>query len=691
MRRFFIRGILNLIGIALCCAAAQAAQTNESFAITAVSAPTPPKIDGTLDDPAWKNAAHVNLGWDFSFQRPAEQVTDAYLLIDAKYLYVGFRAKQREAIVATQHTNDQPMPADDVVRVYVWPAGEHGNEYGFIANPAGTRYEFSSENTAFSPVWDAVAKPTPDGYIVTERIPISVMRGDGRSTWRVQFDRRVRASNQVVEWAHDPAQGGTDASIYSGFLNGMGIASRNARTKPRLALYGLGEIASQDLGGSTSRMGADLSVPITQTSSFVATFHPDYSNVELDQQSISPTAFPRRFSEVRPFFTQGSGFYNNFNCNDCLNTPLLYTPNIPTPRDGYAVEGKQGNFTFGGFDARGTQRNDNAQALSWQTNDKRDEVLYQRVGVDYPGVHDVADYYQAVVGNYHNFNAYGTVGNEQGNTITDAGGGRYREYGLNFYTPKSGLFAAYHEVGTQYAPPDSFVQINDVKGPTVYAFREFDYGPHSFVQNVTLSQDFGRFIDHTGARNYAYDSSSLTINTRTQWTLGVTTGDAFLRFGTNPGGETNQNGLSLSYGANTSTPQTVTYNVGRFGDGFLRSTSLLGTIRLTQRGTLSLTAYRTDQRLDDGSRNIQWLERASIGYQIGPGQSVALGWRKIIGTGPSFFDTPDFINATNFSGAYYRRFKAYELYFAYGSPNRLDTQHDILLKLIRYFGAEKGT
>jgi len=129
------------------------------------------------------------------------------------------------------------------------------------------------------------------------------MRGDGRSIWRVQFDRRIRAANEVTEWAYDSAQGGTDQSIYAGYLHGMEIAARNARTKPRVAVYGLGEYAPAYLGGSTSRTGVDLSLPITQTSSFVATFHPDYSNVELDQQSISPTAFPRRFSEVRQFFS----------------------------------------------------------------------------------------------------------------------------------------------------------------------------------------------------------------------------------------------------------------------------------------------------------------------------------------------------------------------------------------------------
>src|SRR5581483_6952629 len=146
----------------------------------------------TLNDPAWKNAAHVQLSWDFAFQRTAEEETDAYVLVDAKYLYIAFVAKQKQPLVATQHQNDQPMATDDVVRVYLWPAGDSGNEYGLAANPIATRYAFSTENTAFSPAWFAAATEQSGGYVVTERIPLNIMRGDGRGVWRLQFDRRIR-------------------------------------------------------------------------------------------------------------------------------------------------------------------------------------------------------------------------------------------------------------------------------------------------------------------------------------------------------------------------------------------------------------------------------------------------------------------------------------------------------------------
>jgi hypothetical protein len=652
---------------------------------------TAPKIDGTLNDPAWKTAARVQLDWDFTFRRSADERTDAYLLVDTRYLYVAFVAKQHEPITATQHTNDQGLSSDDAVTIYLWPTGNAGIEYGFEANPAGTRYAFSTENTAFAPSWEAAATTLPGEYIVTERIPLGVMRGDGRATWRIQFARTIRAANQTLEWAHNLAQGNPDTSLYAGYVGGMSVAARNTRTKPRVAVYGLGEYGSPTSGLSTSRAGADIALPITPTASFVGTFHPDYSNVELDQQSISPTAFQRRYQEVRPFFTQGANYYNDMNCNDCLNWPLLYTPAIPTPRDGYAIEGTQGTFTFGGFDAVGNGRTDIAQSVRWRTPDQHDSVMYQSVNVDIPGLQDRATYVQGVVGNAHNFSTYVTLGDESGSLVPDVGEGRYREYGVNLYTPKSGIFAAWHDVGSEYAPLDAFNQVNDVRGPSIYFYRVYDNSPHSFIQSIEPSIDYARFVDSKGDENYAYDSLYLSFMTRNQWSLLLTTGSQYLRFPNTPGGLTNQNGFVLSYGSNTSAPSSFTYNVGRFGAGDLQSTDLQTAVRVRRFGTLSLEAYHTDDLLDTGARLQQWLERVSFAYQIGPRQSIALGWRRIIGTGPTFFTPPQFIDATNFSLAYYRRFHDAELYFAYGTPNQLNTQHDLLLKLIRYIGAEKGT
>jgi hypothetical protein len=686
---------------------ARADATQFAVGITHVDAD--PKIDGTIDDPLWLKATHVSLTWDYQFRRPASEKTDAYIMSDAGAIYVAIVAQQSEPITATLHTNDVALAADDLVRVYLWPGGDHGFEYFFVSNPIGTHNEYSSENSAFTPAWTSVGKRTPTGYIITMRIPLNVMRGDGRSTWRLQFERLIHVTNQDFEWAHDPSQSSVDNSTFVGYMSGMHAVTASTRTKPRVGVYALGQIASASAGGDTSHMGADIALPITDTASLFSTIHPDYSNVDLDQQTISPTAFNRQFSEVRPFFTQGSNFYNTFNCNDCIDYPFLYTFNIPTPRDGYAVEGVQGLAQFAAFDSLGSfGRSDNAEGLTWATQDKHEQVNMLRFGTTCQQLSTAANcfsgpyednslLYQVTVGNRHNSSFYYTGGGEHGTFVPDPSQAEFREYGINLYTQKFGFFPAYHDVGPQYAPTDQFFQTNDVHGPSVFVRNTFDNAPTSPIINYTVSQDVEQYRNSAGHLDLADAFSALTVNTKTQFQFQATSGYQYFLIGTY-GATINQNGAALSYGATTSAPTTVTYNIGRFGPGYLRTTTRLSTLRLGPRGTLTLEGDNTDQTLDVGPKETQWLERASIAYQLGSQSSIALGVRHIVGVSPLVtplapsqvpFLQP--LRASNVSFAFYHHVGQDELYVVYGDPNKLNTLPAFIVKYVHYFGAQKGT
>jgi hypothetical protein len=462
-------------------------------------------------------------------------------------------------------------------------------------------------------------------------------------------------------------------------------------------------------------MGADLAFPITDTASFFSTLHPDYSNVDLDQQTISPTAFQRQFSEVRPFFTQGSNFYNTFNCNDCVDYPFLYTPNIPTPRDGYAIEGVQGLANFAGYASRGQfGRNDDAESLNWQTQDKHLSANALRFGTDClspdpfpcgdaipgdPGYHDDTLLYQLTYGNRHNSSFYFTGGGEHGSFVTDPNEAQFREWGINLYTQKFGFFPAYHDVGPQYAPTDQFIQATDIHGPSLYVNRTWDGAPTSFIKNINLAQDIQSYHNSAGKLDLADAFSSIVVNASHNWYLNATSGYQYFLIG-DYGSTINQNGVALSYGHGGSAPTTVVYNVGRFGPGYLRSTTRLSTLRLGPRGTLTLEGDNTSQTLDIGTKDVQWLERASVAYQLGSQQSIAIGVRRIIGTSlvvtpPQFasghYVLPTPLNASNVSFAYYRHVGQDELYVVYGDPNQLSTLPAFIVKYVHYFGAQKGT
>ena len=385
-----------------------------SIAIPKITAAPP--IDGTLIDPAWKNAAVAHLSYDLRTHQPASDATTDYIMTDGTYLYVGVDAQQAIPVRAIQHTNDVGVDTDDEVQIDLWPNGTSGFQYLFITTALGTHYQFSSENNSFEPTWYSVGKLVPGGFTVTMKIPLNIMHSSGSGNWRVQFARLIEATNNDLVWSYGPSQQNHNDVNYAGLVTGLPQLAAY-RAKPRIGIYGLGAVASRVAGGSTSRAGVDLSIPTIPGTSFVATLHPDYSDVEQDQQTISPTAFQRQFNEVRPFFTQGANFYNNTpNCTDCPGTQL-YTPAIPTPRDGYAIEGKRGLFSYAGFEAVGVGRSDTAQVVNYASPNQQNALTMQRNGVNYAGFRDDSFNVSFTHDNLKNFATWVRYANDSGTNV----------------------------------------------------------------------------------------------------------------------------------------------------------------------------------------------------------------------------------------------------------------------------------
>src|SRR5579863_2008887 len=281
-------------------------------------AQTAPSLAPQKDAPGWENAKTVELTWDVGHTKAASDATTVRILSDGKFIYVRFEAQQRSALIATQHSNDSITGgsnigggiawSDDSVWVDLWPTGPGGFQYQFESNAIGAHNESSSENVSFAPPWRSQGASTADGFIVTMAIPLAVIHGAHSGDWRLQFARYVRSTGDLDVWSYDNAQNNPDDSGRAGTGTLTSVA-KPPLPSARFSPYVLGEVASQTIGGSTSRVGMDFSVPVAQTASIFGTFHPDYSNVELDQQSISPTVFQRTYSEVRPFFTQAASYF----------------------------------------------------------------------------------------------------------------------------------------------------------------------------------------------------------------------------------------------------------------------------------------------------------------------------------------------------------------------------------------------
>ena len=487
---------LALVASAAGPARAQAAASPATLAIPTVT--VPPPLDPAADPAAWKDAAAVALPWDVQHQKASSEPTTARIATDNTNIYVRFDVKQRETLLAQQRTNDVGDGTDDEVWVDFWPNGNSGFFYQFAANSNGTRWQYSSENTAYSPTWTSFGAASGNDYVVTMKIPIKVMRGSGGgSQWKVQFVRIVRSTGERQIWTYGAAQTNGDDVNFAGVMSGMAPAIAS-RAKPRIALYGLGIAGSGQSGLTTSRMGADFSVPVTATSSIYGTLHPDFSNVETDQQSISPTAYQRSFNEVRPFFTQGANFYENFSCSACPFIAQLYTPAIPTPRDGYAFEGKQGQFSFAGFDAVGDHRNDGATNLAWRSKDSHWAISAQSVAANLPGITDHVDTTGVSWSDTKHMSAYFDYGSDSWDQRAEPGARRSATTAAMYYhTNTFGFAASARKVGRYYEPVDGFVQHADIAGYALYENKIWLFDKKSWLNSIQL----GSFIDRYHAQN----------------------------------------------------------------------------------------------------------------------------------------------------------------------------------------------
>lgn len=653
----------------------------------------------------WDGTA-VSLAFDVVHERAATEATSVHAATDGKFLYVRFDVKQSEPIAASQHSDDVGQGSDDAVWVDLWPQGPHGFFYQFQATPNGTHYESSSENTAFAPHWESHGSIDGHGYTVTMAIPLDVIRGAHAGTWQAQFVRYTHATGEEDVWSYDSTQTNPDDLARAGALE-MAFTGTAQRPKARAALYALGLDTTPGNGGATSRVGADISIPITPTASFFSTLHPDYSNVELDQQSISPTVYQRIYSEVRPFFTQAGNFYGNFNCNACSGyRTILYTPDIPTPEEGYAIEGKQGNFGFAGFDAIGDQRTDIASALDYGSPDTRWNASYERVDANLPGLTDVTNEIGTSFYDLKHVEAYVNAGSETGSDVLDPQQAKFIDAGAGWADTHFGFFGSIRNYGADFAPYDGIDPHPGVGGYGLYSAYIWNpkTGPFAAVGAAG-------FLDRYQGTQYgqAQSDNSLTLDflTKSAWDLQLFSGSDYWRFGSDLTPISQNAGFSLTYHSglqtgnpgnfpshgSSATPTQIQYFTGAYGDGRLDTWFRTSTVRVGNRGALSVAVDDTAQWLDGkGADNVQWFDSASYTYQIDRNSSLALGVRRVIGMPPlpnGGGNCEGF--CSNVSVAYHLRLRDYEFYLAYGDPNTLTTIPQAIFKVIFYAGGQKGT
>ncbi|HUU26370.1 MAG TPA: carbohydrate-binding family 9-like protein [archaeon] len=109
-------------------------------------AESPIKVDGRLDDPAWQRAPVIELV-ECSTGKPPRYPTRVRLLYDDEWLYAGFHSRDPD-IWGTMKGHDEPIYNEEVVEIFIDPAGTLCAYYELEVSPLNTGFDALILNNA---------------------------------------------------------------------------------------------------------------------------------------------------------------------------------------------------------------------------------------------------------------------------------------------------------------------------------------------------------------------------------------------------------------------------------------------------------------------------------------------------------------------------------------------------------------
>jgi hypothetical protein len=321
------------------------------------------KLDGKLDDEAWKRAAMLT---GFSqFQpadgRPSTDSTEVLVWYSATAIHFGIRAHEAHGVINANLADRDRIFADDYVQILLGTFNDGRQAFMFAVNPLGVQADgtmnegtggrgggsFSaatggreSADLSANFVFESRGRVVEGGYEVEITVPFKSLRYQSAEvqTWGIHVMRTVQHLGHEDSWV--PASR-ANASFLSqgGRLQGLRDLRRGLvmDVTPSVVARQVGDEKEDGAWGylpEGPEYGATVRWGLTNNLTLNATVNPDFSQVEADVGAIqfdprSEVFFPER----RPFFLEGI---------ETFSTPnnLVYSRRIVQPDAALKLTGK---------------------------------------------------------------------------------------------------------------------------------------------------------------------------------------------------------------------------------------------------------------------------------------------------------------------------------------------------------------
>ncbi len=353
-RRFIYLSVIITL-LSLCSVFSQAEDKEEDYNILASRFSSPPKIDGAIDNPIWKQGVVLDSFTQYEPQEGAipTEKTVAYIGYDDKNLYIAVKAydSNPNAVRACLAQRDK-VTGDDGITVYLDTFNDKKRAFVFQVNPCGVQVDgiyteerrrgrgggFFGFDRNFDTFFLSNASIDEEGYTVEMAIPFKSLRfpNTKNQVWGLQIMRNIRRKNEEIYW-HPRSRDVNGFLIQAGTLVLEEQIAKGKNFEVMPVLTGLKAMDTK----FDPEPGLNFKYGITSDLTADFTLNPDFSQVEADMPQIDVNQrYALYYPETRPFFLEGKDFFD---------TPfeMAYTRNIVNPFWGTRLTGKVGKITIG--------------------------------------------------------------------------------------------------------------------------------------------------------------------------------------------------------------------------------------------------------------------------------------------------------------------------------------------------------
>jgi len=282
------------------------------------------KIDGVLEEAAWKNAAVAK---DFFMITPvdtgkATQFSEARVSFDDENLYIAiifFNNSTQGKYVVESLKRDFSFGKNDNFLVAIDPFNNQNTGFAFGLNAYGaqwdgTMYDGRSVDLNWDTKWYSEVQFDEEKWVCEIAIPFKSIRYNEEITeWGINFSRLDLKASEKSSWAPVPRQFPSVTLAYAGALVWDSPPPKQS-SNVSLIPYLSNNLNSQDNAtpNNTFKVGGDLKYNLTSALNLDVTVNPDFSQAEVDQQVTNLDRFELFFPERRQFFLENGDLFSNF-------------------------------------------------------------------------------------------------------------------------------------------------------------------------------------------------------------------------------------------------------------------------------------------------------------------------------------------------------------------------------------------